>query len=551
MIPTIAFVGAGPTTIYTLHALLRAAKDPFRLVIFEEQEVAGRGTPYRPGWNDPAMLSNIASIEIPPLERSLVDWLRDQPATRLEALGIDDDEIDERAFYPRLALGAYLSDQFEALVAHARARGIDIALRTRSRVIDILPADDGFTLKVKRGVGEPTEARCDRLVLATGHKWPDEPEVRPGYFLSPWPASALHRVRPCAVGIRGTSLTAIDAAVVLALRFGDFVAAGEVLRYVPAEGSDDFQLTMMSRKGLLPEADFFHPIPYEPLSLCTPEAMAALVEAGTDGLLERAFALFKLELAAADPAYAAHVGLDGLDLEGFREGYFADRAAADPFAWAQANLAEAQRNEASETTVPWRYAILRMHEVIAPIVPQLDDADFDRFNRLLKPVFVDDYATVPHESIRRMLALHTAGKLELIALGERARVDAKDGERGASVRFGGARRDFATFIEATGQHPLGVEDFPFAGLREAGIVQDSIGDDGGKAGRGVAVDEDFHPIGEDGSCDPRLFCVSLPFILGRHPFVQGITSSFELGEIVGQALATALAGERDAKGKAA
>jgi uncharacterized NAD(P)/FAD-binding protein YdhS len=71
--PSIAFVGAGPTTIYTLNALLNHAVRPFFLTIFEEQSIAGRGTPYRPGWNDPAMLSNIASLEIPPLLETLVD----------------------------------------------------------------------------------------------------------------------------------------------------------------------------------------------------------------------------------------------------------------------------------------------------------------------------------------------------------------------------------------------------------------------------------------------------------------------------------------------
>jgi uncharacterized NAD(P)/FAD-binding protein YdhS len=112
MTRSIAFVGAGPTTIYTLHALLDQNHSPFALTIFEEQPTAGRGTPYRPGWNDPAMLSNIASIEIPKLEVTLIDWLRAQSATRLVALGIDPDEIGERTFYPRLALGDYFTDQF-------------------------------------------------------------------------------------------------------------------------------------------------------------------------------------------------------------------------------------------------------------------------------------------------------------------------------------------------------------------------------------------------------------------------------------------------------
>jgi uncharacterized NAD(P)/FAD-binding protein YdhS len=42
MTSSVAFVGAGPTTIYTLHALLDRATHPFALTIFEEQASAGR-----------------------------------------------------------------------------------------------------------------------------------------------------------------------------------------------------------------------------------------------------------------------------------------------------------------------------------------------------------------------------------------------------------------------------------------------------------------------------------------------------------------------------
>src|SRR5690606_12603911 len=179
--------------------------------------------------------------------------------------------------------------------------------------------------------------------------------------------------------------------------------------YRPAPATDAFHMTMMSRKGLLPEADFYAPLPYEPLAICTEEAITRLVASQDDQLLDAAFELFKAELAAADPAYAAGIGLQGLDLEGFCEAYFARRAATGPFEWAEANLAEAKRHYAARHTVAWRYAILRMHETLALLAPHLDAADYRRFVRHFKPVFVDDYATVPHKSIRRLIALHRAG----------------------------------------------------------------------------------------------------------------------------------------------
>lgn len=538
--PRIAFVGAGPTSIYTLQTLVNFATVPFALTIFEEQSIAGRGTPYRPGWNDPAMLSNIASIEIPPLEETLIAWLQRQSPARLAELGLDATDIDERAFYPRLTLGVFFKDQFDALIARARAKGNAVEIRTRCRVIDAVSDDASITLSFQAQRSAAMKESFDHLVIATGHQWPEHPEVRPGYFLSPWPASALANIQPCSVGIRGSSLTAIDAAVALATDHGDFAEQGDRLVYRPAPNTSEFRLTMMSRKGLLPEADFYHPVPYEPLAFCTSEAVERLVAEPADGLLDQTFSLFKQELAAADPAYAEERSLAQLTLETFCDSYFAARRDADPFEWAEKNLREAELNLLRKQTVAWRYAILRMHEVIALVVPHLGDEDFERFSRYFKPVFVDDYATIPHESIKRLLALHEAGKLEIRALGERYRVDSHRAEGGAVVQIGSESLHFPAFIEALGQRPLAAKEFPFPSLLAQGIVRDESSADPSKPARGIVIDDRFHPVA-DGVATDLLFCLSLPFILGRHPFIQGITSSHEMGAVVGAALAAAIA----------
>lgn len=199
---SLAFVGAGPTTIYTLCALLGQGMLPTAITIYEEQPRAGLGTPYRPGWNDPAMLSNIASIEILPIDETLIAWLGRQPRARLVRLGIDPDQIDDRAFYPRLALGEYFLDQFTALIARARAHGIAVEIATRHRVVDIAAVSDGLSLSVTSPRGVTDRRVFDRVVLATGHRWPEEPEVRPGYFLSPWPATALQRIPSASAAVR-------------------------------------------------------------------------------------------------------------------------------------------------------------------------------------------------------------------------------------------------------------------------------------------------------------------------------------------------------------
>lgn len=542
MTSSIAFVGAGPTTIYTLHALLNQISRPFSLTIFEAQSTAGFGSPYRPGLNAPAMLSNIASIEIPPLEHSLVDWLYAQVPSRLIALGVDPTGISERGFYPRVALGSFFNDQFQTLLKRARARGLAVDVHTRCRVIDAASEADAMVLTIRSPAGDLSEARFDHVVLATGHQWPDIPQVRLGYFLSPWPATALAEIAPCRVGIRGTSLSAIDAAVTLAVTHGQFTdAADGGLYYLPASGTDAFHMTMMSRKGLLPEADFFAPFPYEPLAICTNAAMTALIDAGGN-LLDAAFALFRQELITADPDYAAAIDLTDLTLEEYCRRYFADRAATEPFLWAKENLAEAQHNYRVQHTVAWRYAILRMHEVIARIVPHLSPEEYLRFLRHFKPIFVDDYATVPHESIMRMIALHRAGKLDVMAIGDDYRIDSHRPQGGAMVEAMGKRHDFPIFIEATGQLPLQAKAFPFPSLLQQGIVRDVQPGAPPSTSRGIAIDDQFRPISSD-IPDDQLFCLGLPFILGRHPFIQGITSSRDIGLVVAGQLAAAI--ERD------
>jgi uncharacterized NAD(P)/FAD-binding protein YdhS len=388
---SVAFVGGGPTAIYTLQSLLSEARRPFSFTIFEKQASLGRGTPYRPGWNDPARLSNIASIEIPPIEQTLVDWLRVQPESLLGKLGVDPAKIGERTFYPRLVLGEYFHSQCEALLARAKVQGFSVTVRTRCRVMDAVSEIGGMTLTVQPHKGALFQERFDHVIMATGHQWPSSPEIRPGYFLSPWPASALAAIPSIEVGIRGTSLTAIDATVALAVSHGEFVEGADgQLQYIPSAGTDAFHMTMMSRKGLLPEADFYAPLPYEPLRICTPEAIERLINGPDSDLLDQMFDLFKRELSEADPAYVERLGMADAGLEEFYEQYFSDRAQANPFKWAERNLREAQQNYETQTTVPWRYAVLRMHEVIEKLVPHFEGADYERFSWFFKPAFVDD-----------------------------------------------------------------------------------------------------------------------------------------------------------------
>ena len=537
--PSVAFVGAGPTTLYAINALLSQGGRGAGITVFEAQATAGVGTPYRPGWNDPAMLANIASAEIPPLTETLLGWLQGRPTEELAEMGLDLATLNDRAFVPRVVLGRYFQSQFDALVERARTAGAAIDVRTGYRVVDAANRANGIELTFVANDGATARSVFDHVVLATGHQWPSRQEVRPGYFASPWPATTLSEIPATQVGLRGSSLTAIDTAVAIAGAHGAFVRDGAALSYRPNPGTDGLRITMMSRKGLLPEADYYFPLPHPPLKICTTQAIQALIARGAAGLLDAVFDLIVRELQSVAPDYALAVGLPHATLEQFGEAYFAPRVGIDPFEWAAVNLAEARADHSARRTVAWRDALLRMHEVVGAVAPHLDTNDFQRFDAHLKPVFVDVYAAVPQESVERMLALHRAGRLDVLALGDRYRLDTHRPEGGVRLIRGEHVSHFPVFIEATGQRKLEAIQFPFLSLLEQGIVRDGDGDAATEASRGIAIDDVFHPVAE-GLPPDRLFCLSLPFIMGRHPFVQGITSSHEIGGIVGRRLAEVL-----------
>lgn len=488
------------------------------------------------------MLANIASIEIPKVIETLLQWMERQPPGRLARLGVDPETLSDRTFYPRIVLGEFYHDQILGLVHLAEQAGHAVSVRTRCKVVDAAKTEAGITLTVDSRSGGRFEADFDHVVLATGHQWPETPEARPGYFVSPYPATALAQVPACHVGIRGSSLSAIDAVVALATAHGEFVQEGSDLRYQAAPGTQHFKMTMISRKGLLPEADFYFPLPYEPLSHCTADAVKDRVAGGADGLLDDIYSLFKRELSSADPDYVSAIGIEDLSLEKFYAAFFAQRSGTDPFDWAERNLAEAEENYAAKYVVQWRYAILRMHEVIQFSTPHLNDRDFQRFTRYFSPVFVDDYATVPHESIRRLLALHACGKLDVMGVGEQYVIDTNNLERGATLRTSEQEILFPAFVEAIGQRALKAKDFPFPTLRDQGIIRDIVTDEADGASRGIVVDDQFHPISSDIK-EGQLFCLSLPFLMGRHPFIQGLTSAHEMGTVVGEELANAMFGD--------
>lgn len=126
-------MGAGPTGIYTLFSLLQQ-QTPLSISIFEQADEAGVGMPYSDEENSKMMLANIASIEIPPINCTYLEWLQKQEASHLQRYGVKKETLHDRQFLPRILLGEYFRDQFLRLVDQARKQNLQWLFMNHARL---------------------------------------------------------------------------------------------------------------------------------------------------------------------------------------------------------------------------------------------------------------------------------------------------------------------------------------------------------------------------------------------------------------------------------
>lgn len=521
----IAIVGGGPTAVYTVKNLLQKAAK-LHVTIFEAGRVAGCGLPYSEEHNTADMMANITSVEIPPVLMSLSDWVRSADNRLLKRFGIVREKVSERDFYPRILIGAYYSEQLTRMIsASAPQQTVDI--ETETCVLDIKPDGDGFVLLVEKG-GTKVRRRFDAVVMATGHRT-DFAKAKPagGLFRSPYPVQDLKIGDDRGALVLGSSLSAIDAVVGLAARYGRFVGEDDALSYKPLS-EQKLRLVMASRKGTVPDADFFYPIPEEPLLIFTPARLEVFRAEGQKGLLGRAFKLFKEQLVSDDPAFVAELGIKRFTPEAFGKAYLSLRKTRQGFEAIEDNLNTSKRDYRDRRVIMWRYTMMRAHEVFSEIVPFLDQRDLKRFRRHLAPVFADAYGCVPHLSLQRLLALHRAGCLDIVALGDEGTI--RYGAGSFTLAVGEREETFGTLIDARGQSAASISDLGFTQLDQVLATGDVF-----KRTNRQSEDDQFRLRIEDRP-DAEIFCISIPVMMERYPFAQGLVACSEAAEVVATAL---------------
>ncbi|SFS41177.1 Uncharacterized NAD(P)/FAD-binding protein YdhS [Sulfitobacter marinus] len=514
--PKIVIIGAGPMAIYTAKGLLHGDA-PLELTIFDATDQVGCGMPYRAGMNADYMYCNAFSREIPSITQPLVSWLHDQDDAFLNAWDLARDDIDARDFYPRVLLGHYMKSEFDQLCEAGRNAGHTVRVLPNHKVVDVVPTESTIKLEAMTPDGQSSFA-FDKVVLATGHDWPTAPKIGGADLVSPWPYTNITDLPAGRVGVLGSSLSAIDVIVALGKQHGTFIEEGDKVSWFSNPDSEAMSVTMVSHKGIMPEPDFYYPYPYETLQHVHPEAVSAELESGTGALLERVFALLLAELNDAAPDYMEALGPKAQSIDGFSEAYFNHRETVGGLRALRETLTAAVKSKENKETQHHRYALLRGHENFEMILEHLNDEDWQIFSEKLMPVFGDCYAAIPHISVRRVLALYDAGVLQIIPTGPESSFS-NSHSGGVTVKTVDGDITFDALIDARGQAAAALSDLPFPSL----------------VSKLSAPKGDLRaPFKLDLSTPTKgaVYCLSMPQILQRHPFSQGLPNCDALGRDV-------------------
>lgn len=559
----IAIVGGGMTATYLLKHFIESSDRNIALTIIEKGPDVGPGMAYGRRWVNREHLANSGSQEIPDLEMALHEWLRDKSDDWLVRHGIDRAEIRNTSIYPRVVLGAYFTDQFRKLLKNAEQRGIEVTVQPNTEVKNIkdIPDQGQVMVSVEKD-GKSAQQPYDKVIIATGHVWPDRKTIN-GFYDSPWPIEKLSKPLNHPTAVIGTSLSAVDTVLTLADKHGRFERdASGVLTYVPNEGTERFVVTMFSRKGLLPDLRCHFQYPEHDIYryVKSGEIEEHRQQNGGHVSIDFFFKRYKDAVEKVDRDFYERIKY--FDLKDFINFVVRERQSLPPFEWLEKEYGAATRSMAEKAPIFWKEILDDVTYTLSFYAKYMTAEDMIEFKRDLMPLASYVIAFMPLESAEKLMALHKAKKLDLVAIGPEWSLSTSESEPGATLRYrkGGkqAEEHFNTVIRATGQQDVSVERFPFPGLVEQGVVQAAcvkfkdpdkgrkemtetksgepamVKEEGGDYyfyQGGIAVDDQFHMVGKDG-VNPNIFDLAMPHLLGCYPYTQSLPFCNHAAEIV-------------------
>lgn len=542
----IAIIGGGPSGLFMYKRLTEAKAANFEIDIFERKNYLGAGMPYSAEGANVEHITNVSDNEIPIIFNSIEDWVKIAPKAVLKKFNISEEKFDEYKVLPRLFFGEYLSAQFNLLKDAATKKSIETNVHLNCSVEDIVdfPKDNKVAVSVKNR----DTAYFDHVIICTGHNWPKKYEgLIPNYFDSPYPPKKISLKLNHAVGIMGSSLTAIDALRTLARQNGKFTD-NEDGTYAYHLESRGFKIVMHSRNGLLPAIRFHledsHLGQEETLSKA--EIQASIAKNG--GFLPLDFVFeknFKEMFIEKDPAFYEQIKI--MNLEEFVEAMMAFREKIEPFDLFRKEYEEAERSIEKRKSIYWKEALAVLSFAMNYPAKYLSAEDMERLQKILMPLISIVIAFVPQSSCRELLALHEARVLSIVAVGDDAEVEPLE-TGGADYHYKVDEQEitvhFDTFIDCVGQPHLSFDDFPFKSLITDGTVSPARlkfqSAQRGKAEMkrsnlvarkddsyfltvpGVTINDHFQVVNEAGQANKRIYIMAVPYIGGYNPDYSGI-----------------------------
>jgi uncharacterized NAD(P)/FAD-binding protein YdhS len=547
----IAILGGGPSGLFVYKRLVESGSNDFEIEIFERKAELGSGMPYSiEGAND-EHITNVSDNEVPEIVTSMSDWIYTAPAELLQRFNIKPDQFNEYKVVPRLLFGHYLAAQFEILLKAGSKAGIDTKVHFESSVTDINYDSKNETVTIETLNDSTTEFDC--AVICTGHNWPIRYEGKvSGYYDAPYPPQKLVQHFNHPIAVKGSSLTAIDAIRTLARNNGKFEKRfDDTLYFELNPESPDFKIMMHSRSGMLPAVRFhLEDSHLSNDSLLTKEEIEEHRK-NNDGFLSLDFIFekdFKEIFREKDSEFYQRI--KDFSIEDFVTDMMELRERLDPFQLLKAEYVQAEKSIKRKESVYWKEMLAVLSFAMNHPAKYFSAEDMQRLQKVLMPLISIVIAFVPQKSCEEMLALHEAGVLDLVSVGDDSTVEPQNG---GGVLYNYTDNDnnkqsvyYKTFVDCVGQPHLSYHDFPFKSLlaqkaisparlkfQSAQAGHDAYVEDSEAVAKeengdyflnvsGIAINDNFQIMDQYGAYNNNLYIMAVPYIGGLNPDYSGL-----------------------------
>ena len=553
----IAILGGGPSGLFMFKRIVETNNPNFEITIFERKDQLGAGMPYSTEGASDEHITNVSDNEVPNFVSSIEDWIKQAPQQLLERYQINPLNFNEYKVLPRLFFGAYLQSQFELLLKKAVEQQMSVNVKTNCNVDDVIYKDELNEVWV---LAAQSIFKFDKVVISTGHNWPKKYEgLVKGYYDSPYPPAKIALKLNHAVALKGSSLTAIDAIRTLARHNGSFTKHDDGrMSYELAEGSEDFKMMMHSRNGLLPAVRFhLEDSRLKNDSLLSIEDFNEHRKAN-GGFISLDFVFekdFKEIFREKDLAFYEQI--KNMDVETFVDAMMELREKLPPFQLLKAEYAQAEKSIKRKESIYWKEMLAILSFSMNYPAKYFSAEDMLRLQKKLMPLISIVIAFVPQSSCRELIALHDAGVLDIVSVGNDSEIEIAD-QGGIVYHFKDedeqlTKQAYQTFVDCVGQPHLDFDKFIFDGLKTAGAISaaklafkdQQIGakemEKNDKVEEleegvyllnvpGITINDNFQIVDENGDANAHIFIMAVPYIGGFNPDYSGIDFSEEASQ---------------------